>query len=246
MLNEPTMEKLRAMRLGMLADTWLEQQKDADVQSLGFDERLALLIDAEWLDRENKKLARNLKQAKLRLSQATVEDLDYSGRRKLEKSVIRQLATCQWIDAHQNVVVTGATGVGKTYVACALAQQALRRGYKALYRRVPRLFDELALAHADGTYPRLLAKLAKIDVLVLDDWGLVPLGQSERRDLLEIIEDRYGARSTILTSQLPIEAWHDHVGEATIADAICDRLLHNAHRIALEGESRRKATKTRS
>ncbi len=246
MLNEPTMEKLRAMRLGTLADMWLEQQKDADVQSLGFDERMALLVDAEWLDRENKKLTRNLKQAKLRLSQATVEDLDYSGRRKLEKSVIRQLATCQWIDAHQNVVVTGATGVGKTYVACALAQQALRRGYKALYRRVPRLFDELALAHADGTYPRLLAKLAKIDVLVLDDWGLVPLGQSERRDLLEIIEDRYGARSTILTSQLPIEAWHDHVGEATIADAICDRLLHNAHRIALEGESRRKATKTRS
>ncbi|MCR9095691.1 MAG: IS21-like element helper ATPase IstB [bacterium] len=246
MLNEPTMEKLRAMRLGTLADSWLEQQGDADVQALGFDERMALLVDAEWLDRENKKLARNLKQAKLRLSQATVEDLDYSGRRKLEKSVIRQLATCQWIDAHQNVVVTGATGVGKTYVACALAQQALRRGYKALYRRVPRLFDELALAHADGTYPRLLAKLAKVDVLVLDDWGLVPLGQSERRDLLEIIEDRYGARSTILTSQLPIEAWHDHVGEATIADAICDRLLHNAHRIALEGDSRRKATKTRS
>lgn len=246
MLNEPTMEKLRAMRLGTLADTWLEQQGDADVQALGFDERLALLVDAEWLDRENKKLVRNLKQAKLRLSQATVEDLDYSGRRKLEKSVIRQLATCQWIDAHQNVVVTGATGVGKTYVACALAQQALRRGYKALYRRVPRLFDELALAHADGTYPRLLAKLAKTDVLILDDWGLVPLGQIERRDLLEIIEDRYGARSTILTSQLPIESWHDHVGEATIADAICDRLLHNAHRIALEGESRRKAPKKRS
>lgn len=240
MLNEPTMEKLRGMRLGKLADTWLEQRGDADVQALGFDERLGLLVDAEWLNRENKKLARNLKQAKLRLGQAAIEDIDYSGRRKLEKTVMRQLATCQWIDAHQNVIVTGATGVGKTFIACALAQQACRKGYTALYRRVPRIFDELALAHADGTYPRFLAKLAKVDVLLLDDWGLVPLGDTERRDLLEIIEDRYGNRSTILTSQLPIERWHDHVGEATIADAICDRLLHNAHKIDLTGESRRK------
>lgn len=246
MLNEPTVEKLRGMRLGTLADRWLEQQGDADVQALAFDERLALLVDAEWLNRENKKLARNLKQAKLRLGQAAIEDIDYSGRRQLEKAVIRQLATCQWVDAHQNVIVTGATGVGKTFVACALAQQACRKGYAALYRRVPRLFDELALAHADGTYPRFLAKLAKVDVLILDDWGLVPLGDSERRDLLEIIEDRYGNRSTILTSQLPIERWHDHVGEATIADAICDRLLHNAHKIDLKGESRRKDDNKRS
>jgi DNA replication protein DnaC len=240
MLNEPTVEKLRGMRLGTLADTWLDQQGSADAQALSFDERLSMLVDAEWLDRQNKKLVRNLKQAKLRLSQATIEDIDYSARRKLEKSVIRQLGTCNWIDAHQNVIVTGATGVGKTYIACALAQQACRRGYTALYRRVPRLFDELALVHADGTYPRFLAKVAKVDVLLLDDWGLVPLGETERRDLLEIIEDRYGNRSTILTSQLPIESWHDHVGEATIADAICDRLLHNAHKIDLKGESRRK------
>lgn len=246
MLNEPTVEKLRGMRLGTLADTWLEQQGSADVQALSFDERLGLLVDAEWLDRENKKLVRNLKQAKLRLSQATIEDIDYAARRKLEKAVIRQLGTCSWIEAHQNVIVTGATGVGKTYIACALAQQACRKGYKALYRRVPRLFDELALAHADGTYPRFLAKLAKVDVLVLDDWGLVPLGETERRDLLEIIEDRYGNRATILTSQLPIESWHDHVGEATIADAICDRLLHNAHKIDLKGESRRKDNNKRS
>ena len=246
MLNEPTVEKLRGMRLGTLADRWLEQQGDADVQALAFDERLALLVDAEWLNRENKKLARNLKQAKLRLAQAAIEDIDYAGRRQLEKAVIRQLATCQWVDAHQNVIVTGATGVGKTFVACALAQQACRKGYTALYRRVPRLFDELALAHADGTYPRFLAKLAKVDVLILDDWGLVPLGDLERRDLLEIIEDRYGNRSTILTSQLPIERWHNHVGEATIADAICDRLLHNAHKIDLKGESRRKDDNKRS
>lgn len=240
MLNEPTVEKLRGMRLGTLADTWLDQQGSADAQSLSFDERLSMLVDAEWLDRQNKKLARHLKQAKLRLSQAAIEDIDYSARRKLEKSVIRQLGTCNWIDAHQNVIVTGATGVGKTYIACALAQQACRKGYTALYRRVPRLFDELALVHADGTYPRFLAKVAKVDVLLLDDWGLVPLGETERRDLLEIIEDRYGNRSTILTSQLPIESWHDHVGEATIADAICDRLLHNAHKIDLKGDSRRK------
>jgi len=246
MLNEPTVDKLRGMRLGTLADTWLEQQGDADVQALGFDERLAMLVDAQWIDRENKKLTRNLKQAKLRLSQATVEDIEYDAKRKLEKSVIRQLSTCAWIESHQNVIITGATGVGKSYVACALAQQACRKGYKALYRRVPRLFDELALVHADGTYPRFLAKLAKVDVLILDDWGLVPLGEIERRDLLEIIEDRYGNRSTILTSQLPTKKWHDPVGEPTIADAICDRLLHNAHEIDLKGESRRKDHNKRS
>ena len=210
---------------------------------LDFDERFGLLVDAEWLDRQNKRLARNLREAKLRLSDACIEGIDYPARRKLDKAVIRGLASCTWIHEHHNVVITGPTGVGKTYIACALAQQACRKGYRALYRRVPRIFDEILLARADGTYPRWLAKVARFDVVVLDDWGLVPLAESERRDLLEIMEDRYGNRSTILTSQMPVAQWHDQVGDPTIADAFCDRLLHNAHRIELHGPSRRQEKK---
>jgi len=210
---------------------------------LAFDERFGLLVDAEWIDRQNKRLARNLREAKLRLSDACIEGIDYPARRKLDKAVIRGLASCTWIHEHHNVVITGPTGVGKTYIACALAQQACRKGYRVLYRRVPRIFDEILLARADGTYPRWLAKVARFDVVVLDDWGLVPLAESERRDLLEIMEDRYGNRSTILTSQMPVAQWHDQVGDPTIADAFCDRLLHNAHRIELHGPSRRQEKK---
>lgn len=240
MLNEPSLEKLRALRLDAMAAAWTEQQKSTDVSALSFDERLGLLIDAEWLHRENKRLGRLLKEAKLRLHGACVEDIDYSARRELDKSVVRQLATCRWVQEHQNVVVTGATGTGKTYIACALAQQACRKGYRTLYRRAPRLFDELVLARADGTHVRLLAKLARADVLVIDDWGLAAIGDRERRDLLEVLEDRYGNRSTIMASQLPPAKWHDTLGDATIADAVCDRILHNAHRIVLKGPSRRK------
>ncbi len=243
MLNEPTMDKLKALRLDALAGAWAEQQKDPEAQKLTFDERLGLLVDAEWLHRENKRLGRALKEAKLRLSHACVEDVDYPARRELEKPVIRQLATCRWIVEHQNVVVTGATGTGKTFIGCALAQQACRKGYRALYRRAPRLTDELTLARADGTYVRLLARLARIDVLVIDDWAHAPLRDQERRDLLEVLDDRYGVRSTIVTSQLPVTKWHDHLGDPTSADAICDRLLHNAHRIVLKGPSRRKSEK---
>jgi DNA replication protein DnaC len=210
---------------------------------LDFDERFGLLVDAEWLDRQNKRLTRNLREAKLRLSDACIEGIDYPPRRKLDKAVIRGLASCAWVQEHHNIVITGPTGVGKTYIACALAQQACRKGYRALYRRVPRIFDEILLARADGTYPRWLAKVARFDVVVLDDWGLVPLAESERRDLLEIMEDRYGNRSTILTSQMPVAQWHDQVGDPTIADAFCDRLLHNAHRIELHGPSRRQEKK---
>lgn len=243
MLNEPTLEKLRDLRLNALAQAWCEQRKDPKMTGLDFDERFGLLVDAEWLDRQNKRLARNLREAKLRLSDACIEGIDYPPRRKLDKAVIRGLTGCAWVQEHHNIVITGPTGVGKTYIACALAQQACRKGYRALYRRVPRIFDEILLARADGTYPRWLAKVARFDVLVLDDWGLVPLAESERRDLLEIMEDRYGNRSTILTSQMPVAQWHDQVGDPTIADAFCDRLLHNAHRIELHGPSRRQEKK---
>ena len=240
MLTEPTIEKLRALRMDVLAAAWTEQQKNPEMQKLSFDERLGMLIDAEWLHRENKRLARVLKEARLRIGNACVEDIDYSPRRELEKATIRQLASCRWVEEHQTVVICGATGTGKTYVACALAQQACRKGYRAIYRRATRLNDELTLARADGTYVAVLARFARADVLVLDDWGLAPLKDQERRDLLEIMEDRCGARSTIMTSQLPTTKWHDHIGDPTVADAVCDRLLHNAHRLMLKGPSRRK------
>jgi DNA replication protein DnaC len=241
MLNEPTLEKLQSLRFDGMAAAWSEQQqKHGDLASLSFDERFGLLVDAEWLHRQNKRLNRYLAEAKLRLSQACIEDIDYSARRQLDKAQIRTLATCRWIEEHHNVIVTGATGVGKTFIACALAQQACRKGYRALYRRASRLFDELALAQADGSYARLLARIARTDVFVLDDLGLVPIREPERRHLLEIMDDRHGSRSTIVTSQLPVEKWHDYIGDPTIADAVCDRLLHNAHRLALKGPSRRK------
>ena len=240
MLTEPTLEKLRGLRLEAMANAWLEQQKNADLTKLSFDERFGMLVDAEWQHRENKRLERTLKEAKLKLGQACVEDIDYSARRELDKAVVRQLATCRWVVEHQGVLITGATGTGKTYVACALAQQACRKGYRAVYRRAPRLFDELRLARADGTYARLLARFARTDVLVIDDFAIAPVADDERQDLLEILEDRYDSRSTIVASQLPPAEWHDYLADQTVADAICDRLLHNAHRLVLKGPSRRK------
>jgi DNA replication protein DnaC len=241
-LTEPTIEKLRALRMEVLAAAWAEQQKNPEMQKLSFDERLGMLVDAEWLHRENKRLGRALKEAKLRIGNACIEDIDYSPRRELEKATIRQLASCRWIEEHQTIVISGATGTGKTYLACALAQQACRKGYRAIYRRATRINDELTLARADGTYGAVLARFARADVLVLDDWGIAPLKDQERRDLLEIMEDRGGTRATIMTSQLPPTKWHDHIGDPTVADAVCDRLLHNAHRLVLKGPSRRKET----
>jgi DNA replication protein DnaC len=240
MLNEPTIEKLKGMRLESMAEAWSQQQANSQMTSLAFDERFGLLVEAEWFARENKRLARLLRDAKLRLGQACIEDIDYSAKRELDKAVIRQLATCRWVQEHQNVLITGATGTGKTYLACALAQQACRKGYRAIYRRASRLFDELTLARADGSYTRLLGKIARADVLVVDDWAMAPIKDQERRDFLEVMEDRYGNLSTIMTSQVPPQKWHEHLADHNHADAICDRLLHNAHRLVLKGPSRRK------
>jgi DNA replication protein DnaC len=237
------MEKLQALKLAAMAAAWTAQQQDAAASQLSFDERFGLLVEAEWLARENARLTRHLQAAKLKLSQACLEAIDYPARRELDKALVRQLATGRWIAEHQHVLITGATGTGKTFVACALAHQACRRGYRALYWRVSRLFHALALARADGTYARLLAKLARVDVLLLDDFALVPLQEADRRDLLEILEDRYGTRSVIITSQVPPAHYHEYIGDPTLADAICDRLLHNAHRLVLKGPSRRKEGK---
>lgn len=244
MLNEPTLEKLRALRLIIMAEAWAEQSKNAKLSSLSFDERFGMLVDAEHLARENRRLGRLLKDAQLRIPNACVEDIDVSPGRGVDKAVVRQLSACTWLREHLNVLLNGPTGVGKSYVACALGQLACRRGHRVLYRRVPRLLDELALARAEGSYARLLAKLAKMEVLILDDLGLGALKEAQRHDLLEVVEDRYGRSSTVITSQLPISKWHEWVGDPTLADAILDRVVNNAFKLELKGHSRRKGKTT--
>jgi len=239
MLTNPTLEKLHALNLSGMARAFAEQLERADYQALTFEQRLGLLVDREAQDRDNRRLERNLRAAKLRVD-AAVEDVDFRRPRGLDRTVVLALADAQWVAAHRTVLIVGATGVGKTYLACALAQAALRRGHTALYLRVPRLLDELALARADGRLPRLMAAWARVEVLLLDDLGLQPLTPAQAADLLEVIEDRAGLRATIVTSQLPVAHWHEALGEPTIADAILDRLVHNAHRLELRGESMRR------
>ena len=242
MLLEPTLARLRDLRLDAMAAALQEQQGLPDIHELSFEDRLGLLVEREAVAREDRRLTRLLRQARLRLP-ASVEDVDLRASRGLDRSVLLRLASCDWIRQHQVVLITGATGTGKTFVACALAQAACRHGLSARYFRVGRLLEELALARADGSWPRLLDRLQKTRLLVLDDFGLVPLSEVERRDLLEVIEDRTGRQATLVTSQLPLEHWHEAVGDATFADAILDRLVHHAHRIPLKGASMRREKK---
>lgn len=245
MLQEPTLGKLQAMRLGAMAAAWEEQNKLASVDGLGFDDRFGMLVDAEYLARENRKLKRLLRDAEFRITEATIEGVKASAVRGLPPEQLRQLAGGKWIAEHLNILLTGATGVGKSFLGCALGQLACRSGHKVAYHRLPRLFEEVTLAKADGTYGTLLGKLAKIEVLILDDFGLGKLRESNRHDLLEVLEDRYGDRSTIVTSQLPIKQWHEWIGDPTLADAILDRLVHNAYKIDLKGPSIRKENAAR-
>ena len=243
MLAHPTLNKLQALKFTGMAAALAEQMKMPDIAELAFEERLGLLVDRELTERENRRLTSRLRRARLKHN-AALEDIDYRHPRGLDKSLIQSLAACQWVKEHLNILLTGPTGVGKTWLACALAHKACREGHTALYLRLPRLLQEMAIAKGDGRYPKLLATLAKTEVLIVDDWGLAKLTAENRRDLLEILEDRHGSRSTLATSQLPIEKWHDIIGDPTLADAILNRLVHNAYKINLSGGSMRKRRAT--
>jgi DNA replication protein DnaC len=240
MLTHPTLEQLRNLRLEGMAKALEEQLQTPDIAELPFESRLGLMIDRETTTRNNRRMKTRLRKAKLRQGNACIEDVDYRNSRGLDKSVLLSLSSCDWISQHHNVLITGSTGVGKTYLACALAQKACREGYSVQYLRLPRLLLDLALAHADGRYSKLMAGFAKTDLLVLDDWGLAALSDGDRRELLEILEDRHDLHSTVVTSQLPVDKWHDAIDHPTLADAILDRLIHNAYRIPLRGDSLRR------
>lgn len=239
MLNQQTIDQLLRMKLKGMSYAYQEQLQQP-AQDLSFEERFGLIVDREWTYREDRRLKRRLKAAKLREA-ACVEDIDYRHPRGLDRSVFKSLASGQWITKSQNLILVGPTGSGKTYLACALANQACRLGFLTLYARTSKLLHDLEIAKADGSYAKLLAKIAKVNLLIIDDWGLTPLTPAERRDLLEILDDRYSRGSTLITSQFPVNTWHELIGEPTIADAILDRLVHAAHKITLKGDSMRKA-----
>lgn len=239
MLNQPTIEKLITMKLYGMADAFRAQLQTTESHQLGFEERFALLVDQQWLWKQNRALQRRLQVAKLK-QRAVIEDINYQHPRGLDRKLLRTLASSEWVRQKLNLVFTGPTGIGKTWIGCALAQKACRDGFAILHKKTSELFRELAIAQVDGSLGRMLVRLAQIDVLLLDDFAMAPLKDSERRDFLEVCDDRYQRRSLILTSQMPVSHWHEQIGDPTIADSILDRILHNAYRIELKGESLRK------
>ena len=243
MLTNPTCEKLQELRLTGMQSAYREQLESIDYQDLSFDERLGFIVDREHTERYNRRLRTRLRKAKLRIN-ATIEDIDYRAQRGLDKRMMLSMATCDWIRQHHNCIITGPTGAGKTYIACALGNKACRENLNVQYHRAPKLFAELSLAKGDGRYPKLFTALAKTDLLILDDWATVLLTDEHRRELFELVEERYERRSTLIATQMPIKHWHKTIGDPTLADAILDRLIHNAHKITLKGESMRKKKKT--
>ncbi len=239
MLWQQTLEKMMAMKLRGMIKGVEEQQNSKGHQEMSFEERLGYLIDYEYLDRENRKLSTRLRQAKFR-QQACMEDVDFKYNRNLNRSQFLELGKCRWIKEHKNIIFTGPSGVGKSYLACALGNKACLEGYKVQYIRVPRFLTELMIGKGDGSYLKMMKGLSRIDVLILDDWGIAKLTDEQRKEFLEVMEDRYELKSTIITSQIPVKNWHDVIGDSTIADAILDRIVHNSYRIELDGESMRK------
>ena len=241
MLNQQTINKLYELKLTGMADAFADQIKQPDMDKLSFAERFGLIVDRQWTWKENNRMERYLKNARMKLD-ACVEDIDYKTPRGIDQSVMMSLISCDWVRRHHNIIITGPTGAGKTFLACALTNKACREGYRAFYIRSPKFSYQMALAKGDGSYGKTINKLAKTHVLVIDDLGLAPMTDAERRDLLEVLEERHGHASTIVTSQLPVENWHEQIGDPTIADAILDRLIHNAHKInlSMKGDSLRK------
>lgn len=243
MLTHPLLDKLRQLRCQGMLESLQEQLQQSDMHALSFEDRVSLMIDREWWLRENNRIKKRLKSASLRQT-ASMEDIDYEPARGLSKAVMQTLSSCGWVRESQNILLMGPTGTGKSFVASALGHKACLEGFTVRYVRCSRLFQELAIAKGDGRYLKLIKQISKSQVLILDDWGVSPMDDGYRRDILEILDDRHQHSSTIVTSQLPLKYWHDFIGDPTLADAILDRLIHNSHKIELKGESMRKKKST--